>query len=96
MSPWFLLFKGVSCNPGEVVFGCVLDWDLDKKLVLVSLTPEIAAERKAVQDHKGRQKKVKLLKIVRYQNGKRLKTHVVWDCTLLLLALSHNIPYKFR
>ena len=63
-SPCFVLFKGVSCNPGEVVFGCVLDWDLDKKLVLVSLTPELVAERKAVEAHKGKQKKVKLLKIV--------------------------------
>lgn len=62
-SPCFLLFKGVSCNPGEVVFGCVLDWDLKKKVVLVSLTPELVAERKAVEDHKGKQKKVKLLKI---------------------------------
>ena len=63
-SPCFLLFTGVSCNPGEVVFGCVLDWDLGKKLVLVSLTPELVAERKAVDTHKGKQKKVKLLKIV--------------------------------
>ena len=63
-SPGFRLFKGVSSNQGEVVFGCVLDWDLDKKLVVVSLSPELVAERKAVVAHKGKQKKVKLLKIV--------------------------------
>lgn len=69
MSSCFLLFKGVSCEPGEVVFGCVLDWDLDKKLVVVSLTPELVAERKAVEVHKGKQKKVKLLMIVRTKRG---------------------------
>ncbi|KAL9983734.1 hypothetical protein ACROYT_G005955 [Oculina patagonica] len=53
------LAKGVSCEPGEVVFGCVLDWDFDKKLLLVSLNPELVAERKAVDTHKGKQKKVK-------------------------------------
>ena len=46
------------------MFGCVLDWDFDKKLVVVSLIPELVAERKAVEAHKGKQKKVKLLKIV--------------------------------
>ena len=41
-----------------MVFGCVLDWDFNKKLVLVSLNPELVAERKAVETHKGKQKKV--------------------------------------
>ena len=63
-SSCFLLFEGVSCEPGEIVFGCVLDWNLNKKLVVVSLTPELVAERKAVEAHKGKQKKVKVLKIV--------------------------------
>ena len=66
----FLLFKGVSCERDEVVFGCVLDWDFDKKLVLVSLNPELVAERKAVEAHKGKQKKVELLKIVLTKRGK--------------------------
>lgn len=65
----FLLFKGVSCEPGEVVFGCVLDWDFDKKFVLVSLNSELVAERKAVEAHKGKQKKVELLKIVLTKRG---------------------------
>ncbi|KAJ7376225.1 hypothetical protein OS493_036048 [Desmophyllum pertusum] len=58
------LAKGVSCEPGEVVFGCVLDWNLDKKLVMVSLNPELVAERKAVESHKGKQKKLKSGRII--------------------------------
>lgn len=50
----FLLFKGVSCNLGEVVFGCVLDWDLKKKVVLVFLILELVVERKVVEDYKGK------------------------------------------
>ena len=46
------------------MFGCVLDWDFDKKLVVVSLAPELVAARRAVEAHKGKQKKVELLKIV--------------------------------
>lgn len=53
-----LSFLGVSCEPGEVVFGCVLDWDFDKKLVLVSLNPELVGKRKDVETHKEKQKKV--------------------------------------
>ena len=51
------------------MFGCVLDWDLDKKYLVVSLTPELVAERKAVEAHKGKQKKVKLFKIVLAKRG---------------------------
>lgn len=65
----FLLFKGVSCEPGEVVFGCVLDWDFEKKFVLVSLNSELVAERKAVEAHKGKQKKVELLMILLTKRG---------------------------
>ena len=46
------------------MYGCVLDWDFDKKLVVVSLTPELVAERKAVEARKGKQKKVELFKVV--------------------------------
>jgi len=53
------LAKGVSCEPGEVVFGCVLDWDLDKKLVCFSLIPELVAQRKAVESLKAKQKKLR-------------------------------------
>ena len=53
-----LSLLGVSCEPGEVVFGCVLDWDFDKKLVLVSLNPELVGKRKAVENHPEKQKKV--------------------------------------
>nr|XP_058962333.1 protein RRP5 homolog [Pocillopora verrucosa] len=53
------LAKGVSCEPGEVVFGCVLDWDFDKKCVIVSLNPELVAERKAVETQKEKQKRLK-------------------------------------
>jgi len=52
------LFQGVSCEPGEVVFGCVLDWNFDKKLVCVSLIPELVAQRKAAESQKAKQKKV--------------------------------------
>lgn len=47
-----------------MVFGCVLDWNLDKKLVLVSLNPELVAERKTMETQKGKQKKVNPLKFV--------------------------------
>lgn len=98
-SPCFLLFKGVSCNPGEVVFGCVLDWDLKKKLVLVSLTPELVAERKAVEDHKGKQKKVKLLKIMltkreiaKVEDACSVRSHtaVVIQCSLQVSLMLHE------
>ena len=59
----FLLFvfvhKGVSCQPGEIVFGCVLDRDLDRKLVYVSLIPDIVKWSKAAAESgKSTQKKV--------------------------------------
>lgn len=40
------------------MFGCVLDWDFDKKCVIVSLNPELVAERKAVETQKEKQKRV--------------------------------------
>ena len=40
------------------MFGCVLDWDFDKKLVYVSLIPELVTQRKAVESQKASQKKV--------------------------------------
>ncbi|CAH3149742.1 unnamed protein product, partial [Porites evermanni] len=53
------LAKGVSCDPGEVVFGCVLDWDFDKKVVFISLNPQLVAQRKTVNSQKVKQKKLK-------------------------------------
>ncbi|XP_022789365.1 protein RRP5 homolog [Stylophora pistillata] len=53
------LAKGVSCEPGEVVCGCVLDWDFDKKCVIVSLNPQLVAKRKAVETQNKTQKKLK-------------------------------------
>ena len=50
--------EGVSCDPGEVVFGCVLDWDFDKKLVFISLNPQLVAQQKT-----GNSQKVKLKKV---------------------------------
>lgn len=40
------------------MFGCVLDWDFDKKCAIVSLNPELVAERKAVETQKEKQKRV--------------------------------------
>lgn len=89
--------KGVSCEPGEVVYGCLLDWDFDKKIVVVSLTPELVAERKAVEAHKGKQKKVELFKVVltKCEKIKVLVAFCARFLTLPLLASSHNTPYKF-
>ena len=61
--PFFFLFlsvalKGVSCEVGEIVFGCVLDWDLDKEWVVVSLNPQMVAEKKSMESRKGKVKKV--------------------------------------
>ena len=61
-----MYFQGVSCEPGEVVFGCVLDWDFDKKLVNVSLNPELVAQRKAAGSPKTKQKKVSTLNFVTF------------------------------
>ena len=53
------VYKGVSCQPGEIVFGCVLDCDLDKELVYVSLIPDIVKRSKAAAESgKSTQKKV--------------------------------------
>ncbi|XP_068709241.1 protein RRP5 homolog [Montipora foliosa] len=41
------LATGVSCEVGDVVFGCALDWDLDKKMVHVSLNPGFVKQQKA-------------------------------------------------
>lgn len=79
------------------MYGCVLDWDFDKKLVVVSLTPELVAERKAVEVHKGKQKKVELFKVVltKCKKIKVLDACCARFLTLPLLASSHNTPYKF-
>ncbi|XP_015771536.1 PREDICTED: protein RRP5 homolog [Acropora digitifera] len=54
------LAKGVSCQPGEIVFGCVLDCDLDRELVYVSLIPDIVKRSKAAAESgKSTQKKLK-------------------------------------
>ena len=42
-----LFHEGVSCEVGDVVFGCALDWDLDKKMVHVSLNPGFVKQQKA-------------------------------------------------
>lgn len=47
------------------MFGCVLDWDFDKKCVIVSLNPELVAERKAVETQKEKQKRVNFTYITR-------------------------------
>ena len=53
------VYKGVSCQPGEIVFGCVLDCDLDRELVYVSLIPDIVKRSKAAAESgKSTQKKV--------------------------------------
>ena len=54
----FVFIEGVSCDPGEVVFGCVLDWDFDKKVVFISLNQQLVAQRKTVNSQKVKQKKV--------------------------------------
>lgn len=56
-----VVFQGVSCEPGEVVFGCVLDWDFDKKILHVSLNAELVAQRKTARSQKTKQKKVTLI-----------------------------------
>ncbi|XP_044173478.1 protein RRP5 homolog [Acropora millepora] len=54
------LAKGVSCQPGEIVFGCVLDCDLDRELVYVSLIPDIVKQSKAAAESgKSTRKKLK-------------------------------------
>ena len=97
-SSCILLFKGVSCEPGEVVFGCVLDWDFDKKLVVVSLAPELVAERKAVEAHKRKQKKVELLKIVltKLGNTKVLDIRSVTSHTAVTCVVTqHSLKVVF-
>ena len=49
-----------------MVFGCVLDWDFDKKLVHVSLNPELVAQRKAAGSQKTKEKKVSTLNFVTF------------------------------
>ena len=40
------------------MFGCVLDWDFDKKFVMVSLNPDLVTNRKAAGTQKEKQNKV--------------------------------------
>ncbi|RMX61399.1 hypothetical protein pdam_00018294 [Pocillopora damicornis] len=83
------LAKGVSCEPGEVVFGCVLDWDFDKKCVIVSLNPELVAERKAVETQKEKQKRLK--------HGRILKACVqlIKDNYIVVTIPQHNYQLAY-
>lgn len=84
------------------MYGCVLDWDFDKKLVVVSLTPELVAERKAVEAHKGKQKKVELFKVVltkckKSQGSRRMLCEISYTAvTCVVTQHSLQVLLKIR
>ena len=86
------VYKGVSCQPGEIVFGCVLDCDLDRKLVYVSLIPDIVKQSKAAaESQKSTQKKVTKFRKLFIAFLKFSESLRFGSCSVVVIRLTSNI-----